>query len=183
MLTSKPSAFRARGVTLIELMVGLTIMAIALAAGAPSIAEWIQNGQIRTAADSVLNGIQTARTEAIRRNAAVAFTLTTPAAAGGTGWDITLMSGQSVQAKPDGEGSQRVVLTVTPADATTVTFSGLGRRLPTNQDGSPALSQIDVGNPSMDASARRDMQITISAGGEIRMCDPKVTDTADPRKC
>ena len=42
-----------RGVSLIELMVGLTIMAILLAFGLPGSTAWIQNSQIRTAAESV----------------------------------------------------------------------------------------------------------------------------------
>lgn len=174
---------RVSGVTLIELMIGLAIMALALSLGLPSITEWIQNSQIRTAAEGVLNGLQAARNEAVRRNAAVAFTLTNPGAAGGTGWEITLMSGTKIQEKPAGEGTQRAVISVTPVGATTVSFSALGRRLATNQDGSIVLTQIDVDNPAMDAAISRDMRIVISSGGEIRMCDPNVTDTTDPRKC
>ena len=58
----------ARGFSLIELMVGVAILAVALAFGVPSFADWISNMQIRSTAESLQNGLQFARSEAVRRN-------------------------------------------------------------------------------------------------------------------
>ena len=61
-------AARQRGLTLIELMIGVVITGILLAMGVPSFASWLQSSQIRTAAGSILDGLQLAHAEAIRRN-------------------------------------------------------------------------------------------------------------------
>lgn len=65
-----------RGVTLIELAVVLTIAAILMMQAAPRFSAWMLNVQIRTATESIQNGLQLARSEAIRRNRSVMFWLT-----------------------------------------------------------------------------------------------------------
>ena len=85
-----------RGVTLIELAIGLSITAIVIAAGVPSFMEWMQNAQVRTAAESLQSGLQLARGEAVRRNLPVIFQLTDSLAnscavsTSGTGWVVSL---------------------------------------------------------------------------------------------
>ena len=68
------------------------------------------------------------------------------------------------------------------APATTVTFNGLGR-----VTGATPITRIDVTNPSggpcQPAGRMRCLQITLSSGGQMRMCDPAVTDNTDPRFC
>jgi type IV fimbrial biogenesis protein FimT len=172
---------RSAGFTLIELVVAMIIVGIALAAALPNVTTWIQNAQIRTAAENAKNGLQLARMEAVKSNSPVSFTLSNPGATGGTGWTIRdVRTGALIQSKPDREGSPKAVLNPT-ADATTVTFTGLGRRQATNVDGSPVLTMIEADNPS--SAEPRKLDVTISVGGEIRMCDPAVTDAGDPRRC
>lgn len=180
---------RGYGFTLIEVMITLAIVGIVLMLGLPGIMEWMQNSQIRTTAESLQNGLQTARTEAVRRNTHVEFVLDNPGNTGGTGWTVRSVNPDAViQSIPDGVGSRNVVLTSSPGGATTVTFNGFGRvptapAVTTNADGSAFLTQIDVDNPSIGATASRDLRVVISGGGEIKMCDPNVSDTLDPRKC
>ena len=127
------------GVTLIELMITLTILGILTVAAMPSYSQWIQNSQIRTASDAILNGLQLARAEAVRRNAAVSFTLSS-----GTAWTINIVSDNSVvQSRSAGEGSRNVISTVTPGVATKVTFNGLGRV----SDVATAITQINLDVP------------------------------------
>lgn len=71
----KPPATQ-RGLSLIELMVTVTILAVILVMSAPSFSAWIQNSRLRGAAESVLGGLQFARAEAVSRNALVRFQLT-----------------------------------------------------------------------------------------------------------
>lgn len=168
------------GMTLIELMITLTILGILVVAAMPSYSKWIQNSQIRTASDATLNGLQLARAEAVRRNAAVAF-----AFGSGTAWTITMVSDSTVvQSRPAGEGSKSVTSTVTPNGATTVTFNGLGR-VGANADASDSITQIDLDVPTTILAAvdSRDLRILIGTGGQLRLCDPNVSDTGDPRKC
>lgn len=64
---------RERGFTLLELMVGIAIVALSLAIVAPGFADWIQNSRVRSYAESLQNALQFARAEAVRRNTAVTF--------------------------------------------------------------------------------------------------------------
>lgn len=170
------------GMSIIEIMVAVAIIGILMAAAMPAYTTWIQNTQIRTAAEAIMNGLQTAKNEAIRRNTPMQLKIGT---AGGASWSVNAKS------EPDrdpplffrsaAEGSPNATVTFTPADADTVTFSALGRVV-ANDDGSPSLGRIVVDNPTIAAADRRTLQIDIPVGGAIRMCDPKVT-TADPRRC
>lgn len=173
---SSGPTFRAPGFSLIELMVALAIIAITMVLGMRGISDWMQSARTRTAAEGVKNGLQAARTEAIRSNRAIAFKLSSPGTVGGTGWTISAVrTGTDVESKPNGEGSGGAVLTATPDGATTATFTGLGRRATSNQDASPVLTSVNVNNGAL--------RITISAGGEIRMCNPAVTVSGDPTAC
>ena len=171
------------GFTLIEILVSIAILGIVFALGVPAYTLWIQNTQTRTASDAVLNGLQTARNEAIRRNVAVQFRLTDAA---NTQWAVNLSSNPDLDPPLFGrsaqEGSANVTMIRTPADADTVTFSALGRVVP-NADASPTLTQVDLENLKILVVAdRRDLRILIPAGGAIRLCDPKVA-VGDPRTC
>lgn len=175
---------RLRGLSLIELLVVVAIVTVLAAVGIPSFNEWIQNTQIRTAAESIASGLQNARAEAIRRSTPVEFTLTGNGGAGETGWKIIERNtGTELQIATPGEGSRNATLATTPGDARTITFSSLGRVATNNGDGTSVLTQINIDNPNMNASTSRDLQIGISVGGSIRMCDPAVNKTTDPRKC
>jgi type IV fimbrial biogenesis protein FimT len=71
------SRYSETGFSLIELLVGITIMGILFMLGVPSFKSWIQNTQIRTATEAIQNGLELARAEAVRRNTLVRFQLTT----------------------------------------------------------------------------------------------------------
>jgi type IV fimbrial biogenesis protein FimT len=130
-----------------------------------------------------MNGLQTARNEAIRRNVSVQFRLTDAA---NSQWAVNLSSNPDLDPPLFGrsadEGSPNVTLDRTPADADTVSFSALGRVTP-NADASPSLVQVDLKNLRITVPAdRRDLRIIIPAGGALRMCDLKVA-AGDPRAC
>ena len=63
------------GFSLVELIVAVAIMGILFGLAIPSYKDWIQNTRIRTAAESIQNGIQKARSEALIRNTFVEFNL------------------------------------------------------------------------------------------------------------
>jgi type IV fimbrial biogenesis protein FimT len=58
---------RSHGYTLTELMLTLALLAIVVGIGVPSFNEFSRNGRMVTIANDFLGGIQTARTEAIKR--------------------------------------------------------------------------------------------------------------------
>ena len=171
------------GFSMVEIMIAIAVLGIVIALGLPAYGTWIQNTQIRTASEAVMNGLQTARNEAIRRNTSVQFRLTNATT---SQWAVNLSSSPDLDPPMFGrsseEGSPNVVVTRTPGDADTVTFSALGRVVP-NADASPSITQVGVDNLLIPVVAdRRNLVIVIPNGGALRMCDPKVA-AGDPRAC
>ena len=66
---------QASGFTLIELMFGIAVLIILMTLSMPSFQTWMQNIQIRNASESILTGIQKARSEAVTRNTSVSFVM------------------------------------------------------------------------------------------------------------
>lgn len=193
------------GMSLIELMIGITIMALLLMIGLPNMSIWLNNTQIRTTGETLLAGLQLARTEAVKRNQIVRFhvvsDLTSGCAitAGGKSWVVSLddptgacdaapdeaVAPRILQARSGSEGTERAVVAATPA--ATAYFNGLGRL--SSPGGAANLTQVLITNPvggsceHVDGGAMRCLRIDISVGGEAKMCDPAVTDATDPRIC
>jgi len=174
------------GFTLIEMMITIAIFGITLALGIPSYRTWVQNTQIRNAAESIQNGIQRARGEAVKCNANVAFTLGTASS-----WAVThvnacgtLAAGSTLESRSSTEGSKNVTVTVAPTGATTITFNNLGT-VAANADASAALTRIDFDTPLVTDG--RKLRVAIGLGGNARVCDPDPTLVAktppDPRRC
>lgn len=191
-----------QGLTLIELMVGMTITMMALVWGLPAFTLWIQNTQTRTAAESVLNGLQIARTEAVRRNALVRFNLTN--ASGQVAWSIgcvtvTADCPATIQSRLAGEGTLNARVGISTAEIPSptpsgyfgtalaagaalpagVSFDGVGRA-PSANVGTD-ITRIDVTNSA--ASNARRLVITVGTGGALRMCDPALPLSSNPRGC
>lgn len=173
------------GFSLVELMISVVILAIAMALAMPSFSQWIQNTHIRNAAESLLNGVQRARAEAVSRNVTVTFTVS-----GDNFWTVTDTAlNQVIESRPRSEIPASVIITVSPAPVppatapTTLTFNNLGIRIP-NTDASIPIDEIAVDSSALEEDDSRDLRITIGAGGIARMCDPNpaIADT-DPRHC
>jgi type IV fimbrial biogenesis protein FimT len=166
---ARPGA--ARGVTLIELMITVAVLAIGLSLAAPAFTQQIANYRLRTASESIINGLNYARAEAVRRNSAVSFSLGNT----GSGWTVAQVSPAStLQSRADGE-SPGVTAASTTASRT-VTFTPTGF-----VDNSVVrLSQINLSSAVANTDTRR---IDIFGGGLIRVCDPAVTEATDPRRC
>jgi type IV fimbrial biogenesis protein FimT len=169
-----------RGFSILEMMVVVVVIGVLLAVAVPSFQTYLQNLQIRSAAEAIVAGLQIAKNEAIRRNVNVQLAMDT-----GTTWRITLVSdGSLLQVRDSSEGSSNVTSTLLPDGAFAVTFNGMGRIvLPVNADGSLALTQIDLDNPAIPlATDKRLLRIVIPPGGAVRMCDKQVA-APDPRAC
>jgi len=160
---------RQRGFNIIEIAVAIAIVAILFTMGMPQYFTWLQNGQIRTAAEGVLVGLQFARAEAVSRNVpqGVRFSLA------GNSWTVTVVStGEVLRSQSGAERTPNAAVAATPAGSDSVTFSGLGRvTLPAN------AVTVDVTNPTgggcvAGAGDMRCLRILVSQNGAIRMCDP-----------
>lgn len=166
--------------SLIEALIALAIAAILMATAMPMYSAWIQNTQIRTGAEALLNGLQLARSEAVSRNTNVQFEMT-----GATGWRVSPAADPdaTIQARSGASGSATATANPTPADATIVTFNSLGRRLGTNPSiATPPITSIDVVSTISSAADVRNLRVTINDGGQVRLCDPAVG-AGDTRSC
>lgn len=191
-----PTSHKQRGVTLIELLIAITIVGVLYMLAAPSYGAWIQNQQIRTAAESILNGIQMTRSEAVKNSRRASFVLCDLPA---SSWEVLAVSAAApapvvslvcgsnpgagvirVQERSGREGSRLAQVVVTPAGATTITFNGIGRVV-ANADATPfPVTEINVSTPT----GNRPLRITLGAGGNTRMCDPSpLLSATDPRHC
>jgi type IV fimbrial biogenesis protein FimT len=164
------------GVTLIELMVALVIAAILFGIALPSFRTWIQNTQVRTATESIQNGLQLARTEAVRLNADVQFGMDA-----GSGWTVQVVGGTVVQTRLSSDGSVNAAVAPSPAGATKVTFGGLGR-VKANADATASLTQLSVTSTMLSAGETRQLNVTVGSGGVIKMCDPAYA-SGTPQAC
>ena len=179
------SRIRRAGFTIIEVLFTVAILGILVMLAMPTFGEWLQSQQLRAAAEASLNGLQVARSEAIRRNLPVQIVFNTPQ----TGWSVTEQPPvlTFIQGRQHEEGSPNARSAPTPAGATTITFTPLGG-VTANADGSATVTRLDIDNPSggacQPAGAMRCLRIVVSAGGTLRMCDPHPSVVApDPRAC
>ena len=172
----------ASGMTLIELLIGFVLVGVLLALGVPSFSAWMQNLQVRNAAESIFNGLQLARASAVQRNKSVSFTMAGP----DSSWavtidtpDIALAESATVQTRSAAEGTPNAVVATT---SSTIRFNGLGAT------SLPGAATIQVTNPvggtcAGSGGSMRCLNVTVSVGGQVKMCDPKITAVGDSRKC
>lgn len=163
------------GVTLIELMIGMALIAILVTIGLPSFAMWMQNNQLRSATESIQTGLQLARAEAVKRNTFVGFTLAGP----DSSWSVDVMNPpQQIQSRPATEGTPNPQIATTDA---TIVFNGLGKT------SLAAGAVIQVTNPAGGACKpggdMNCLNVTVSTGGQVKMCDPTVVAAGDTRGC
>lgn len=166
------------GFTLVELMIGIVILAILAAVAVPSFQTWLLNAQVRNAAESISNGLQRARAEAVGRNTDVEFILTDT----DSSWKVKVAGGADIETRSSSEGSKSVAITTTPGGNTTVTYNGFGGLKATNADASAPFTQVDVDSSVLSADESQNLRITIGLGGNVRMCDPNAP-TGTPRAC
>ena len=193
---------RQRGISFIEIAIGLAILGIGIAWAIPNYSVWMQNMQIRNMAESIVGGLQLARSEAINRNASVEFVLTdvdpiegnkdtTLVNSAGRNWMVRVVIDPTVNptvydfvtGHNSQEGARSAAVAAT-GGLNTVTYDGLGRIRTTNDDGSAPVAQLCVGSLTLTpGNGARILEINVGTSGQMRVCDPVVVDASDPRIC
>lgn len=188
---------RQSGVSLIELLIGLAVLGLMIAIGMPSLATWMQNTQVRSAAESILQGLQVARAEAIRKNTQAIFKLTSSSGVpdwsvladdptiAGISLTVAVQSWSGVQEKNARVGVElSTATTATPYSTAITSGTGLPASVTFDNFGkmvNAGISRIDVTN-SADSSARR-LVIIITPFGQVKMCDPALSLASNPEGC
>lgn len=197
---------RQRGFSMVEVAVTLAVLGILMASAMPSMGAWMVNARIRNTAESIQEGLQKARAEAVRRNQNVTFWMVTTAdpkvlsddcttSATGGSWVVSLTdptskcsvapspttAPQTVAARPIGDGGSGVTVSAKQRDgatpATSITFNAFGQVA-----NAGPIGQIQV-NDGTTGNDHRKYKIVISSGGRTLVCDEAVTTTTDPRFC
>ena len=199
--------------SLIELLIGIGIVAILLTLGAPSFGEWIKNTRIRSTAESLQNGIQFARAEAVRRNSPTQFQLvTTPDSScllstAGPYWVVNLPTATATS--PAGACGAAISDTTSPyilqlspvvsstaqasialsASQSVISFDGLGRQTASVNPLTPAapltinVTPSDTTTCLANGGTLRCLQLTVTTMGQIRMCDPSLASGSTLTAC
>jgi type IV fimbrial biogenesis protein FimT len=157
-----------RGFTIVEVMISLVVLGVLIGLGAPGFVEWLQNQQIRGAAEATLNGLQVARGEAVRRNTQVRFQLVS---------DLTsscVLSSDSVSAPVSVSWVVSLADPTGACDATTDSGqspSPAGRILQrrTSAEGSPnaAATSVFVPSPPAAPAPQAASTVTFAALGNV----------------
>jgi type IV fimbrial biogenesis protein FimT len=180
MLKTTPQS-KSSGFTLVELAVVIVILAIITGLALPSFLQMLRNSEVRTAAESISNGLTKARAEAVTRNHEVSFSL-----GSGSSWTVTFVTDTpppktvvTVESRSEKEGSANVTATAVAADGTTaataVTFNSLGQVVPNAAN----VARIDL----TAAGGSKNLRVTVGAGGNAKVCDPSLTSGSSPRAC
>lgn len=197
-----------RGLTLVELLVTLAIVALLVLASVPSFNGAIVNSRIRSTGEAVLNGLQSAKAEAVARNTRVRFQLTDTLDGAcvlsntGANWVINVdaaanlseVEGLCDRAPNDavapfiiqkrsaatGSGNTQVA-----ASQASVVYNGLGRLA----DVPAGNVIINLTNPAGGSCAEAGgdvvcLRIVVTPVGQARMCNPDPgLPAGDPRRC
>ncbi|MFA9441143.1 Tfp pilus assembly protein FimT/FimU [Uliginosibacterium sp. sgz301328] len=181
------------GFTLIELMVSVFIITLVLTMGIPYMGDWVRRAGVRTAAESIQNGLRVAQQEAIRRNTPVEFALvqSVPLAADAgnaslatntddwKGWMVRVRSDNYfVQGDNVSANAADAEFTSSDAKNNILRFSGFGQVR--NSDDAVLTSTMVYRIASPKVSEVRCVLVT--PGASVRMCNPAVA-SSDPRGC
>lgn len=149
-----------RGLTLIELMVGLVITAILLGVAAPYFGDYINNSRLREGGNSLMADALYAQSEALKRNGIVQLSV----AAGSV--QIIDQSGAVPMTL-----RSRVFTEGISATVTAINFGSDGMTRPIGTEAS-----IDVAFGGVVCSSeQRCPRLRIEAGGSIRLCGNKLS--------
>jgi len=194
-----------RGFTLIELVIGVAIMALLLALAAPAFSTYSENAKLKGITGSFLAGAQNARIEAIRTNQSVQMVLTTdqPLAANvatsnlsanSGSWIIRALSndptpvyrfvdGKSVrEASSSASGTSSVQLSAVSNGAATplITFNGAGS---TSLGAAWQVDFTSTKGACAPSGPIRCLRVEVTVSGQIKACDPAVAGAGDTRIC
>ncbi len=200
---------RQKGFSIIEIAVTLVVLGMVLATAVPSISDWVRNARIRNEANALVSGLQVARETALRRNRPVSFylvnqptgtTLTNACtvSATGTSWVVSINSphnacGNAPATTSSSATNPLIVNSHFGAEATTgLSVSAIDNAQPSAAASAAtfdALGRLTSGAAhitvaySSSRTGDRPLRIDITRTGNVRACDPSITDGTDPRRC
>ena len=153
------------GLTLVELLITLAVLAIALALAIPSYQSFVEKRQVTSVSEQFASFIAEAKSEAIKQNEAASVVFAPGDS--GTPWSLTFTVGGNAETL-DGANFPNVTLNNSPG-AATMTFDPV-RGLLTN-----TAQTETIGFES--SSSKFALAVNVSPTGRVRVCSPE-TDKA-----
>jgi type IV fimbrial biogenesis protein FimT len=193
----------ARGMTIIELMVVVTMIGILLMLAIPGVGNWISNSRVRTVSDEIQNALRLAQAEAVNRNRQVAFVRTNAAPARnatpsttGANWYIQVLpltadEGSNTDFQDSAYvqgGTFSAQSGASVAGTALVCFNSVGRVVSNSATalGANCVAPITSTDPTdFDvtlAASNRAMRVELFLGGRVRLCDVSAAST-QPNAC
>jgi type IV fimbrial biogenesis protein FimT len=173
---------------MIEMAVTMAVFAILVAMAVPSFGRWVANNKVRTTADSLQNVLRTAQVESLRRSRQVVLTLTTSADGKSVTWALNTISAATGDAATVIESGNLTATApgITVQGPAAICFNSMGRL--TANDGAtctlPGTPPIQKYRISAPAPSDRPLQVIVSLGGQVHMCDPaKTLSSTNPDGC
>ena len=150
---------RAAGFTLAEMLIVVAIMGLLAAIAAPSMSDMVRTQRLRTAAFDVFAALTLARSEAIKRNAAVTIT-----PAGGTDWARGWVIKDANNNVLQNQSAYDSCGTCTMVGPATVTYASSGRV-------SSAVAPFTIAASDLAPNKQRCINLTPS-GNPVKVCCP-----------
>jgi type IV fimbrial biogenesis protein FimT len=200
----------AGGVTLIEAVVALAVLAVLMAVGIPSLSTWNQSRQAAAVANFYKEGFQLARAEAVTHNSASRLVLVDNATSGQMDWRVDICfptaaapcndnnDGWSTSAAPAAAGPAqakgfrsvaRSADSLPSTSAMMLTLAGSGADAVyftplgwVDSSVSPRITRIDVAPALGRTGAFRPLAVVVTLAGTASICDPAVA-AHDSRGC
>jgi type IV fimbrial biogenesis protein FimT len=181
---------KARGFTLIELIVTITLLSLLLGLAAPSFGLWVRNAQVRAVTDGLQAGIRLAQSEALRRNRQVVFFLTDDractntiaATVDGPFWSIRtvpMLTGEAAEVVQCGQLADTSAGVTVDGPTAAMCFNSMGRQVANAATGvTNGNCTLGTGDSNFDVSVAggdRPLRVSVSLGGRTRLCDPSRT--------
>jgi type IV fimbrial biogenesis protein FimT len=183
------------------MMITVGIFSIMVALGVPSMKTWVYDTRVRATADALQNGLRLAQSESLRRSRQVMFSLTNSApsatsltpVANGIYWSLN-----AIPAMIDGSETtlggfiESGVLSPNGAQVSitgpaAICFNSLGRLVPNNTTGVAGATCTAAAAQTYkitQAGADRPLWVKVALGGQVHMCDPSITVSANtPEGC
>ncbi len=152
-----------KGVSLLELLISLSIMAILVSIASPNFTYWIGSLSVKNNSENVYAGITSARAEALKSNQVVEFQL------GDRGsWQIVNADTNTLLKKNNIQNSDTITFSTEPNSTTVLSFDGFGKLVP-NQDGSDSITKISLQSTFGDTKVTG-AEIRVTNGGALNLC-------------
>lgn len=149
-----------RGVTLVELMIGVAITAILLSMASPYYVDFINNSRLREGGNALMAEALYAQSEALKRNGQVRLSIAA------TSTQVIDMTGAVPVTLRTRQLTQGLSATVANVD-----FGSDGMTLPRGTE-----SSVDVAYSGVTCgSDQRCPRLRVEAGGSIRLCGNKLS--------